>query len=147
MHRNQRPSDMIPISQPPTRKRHDRSKHIWWCTQQLTLRSRIAHSLFEDHGEEIRVRVPGKSGRHEIERPEVETPVFKVVQDAASVNLIFFCIAAVVIDAVDHELLFFWSEEFAGFGGEIYDYEPADSADEDCYGAFDYEDPWASVSA
>ena len=69
------------------------------------------------------------------------------MEDAARVYLVFFGVAAVVVDAVDHEFLFFGREEFASFGGEIDDYEPADGADEDGYGTFDYEDPWDSVNA
>lgn len=64
-----------------------------------------------------------------------------MVEDTGEGHGVFFRIAAVVVDAVDNELLLFGLQELVCFCGEVDDNEPSEEADSAGYGAFDDEDP------
>ena len=63
-----------------------------------------------------------------------------MVQHEFEGKLIWLSVAAVSVYAFYGDEALTVVEEF-GFGWEIDDDEPAEGAEDDCYGAFDYEYP------
>lgn len=143
MHSDQRATNMILVAQPPGHKRHDGSEDIRRRAEELALGGGEAHAVLEDDGQEVRVRVTRQGRGHEVERPDIETPILQVVQDPREVDLVLLGVAAVKVDPVDDKGLLLGSQEVLGrgFGREVDDDEPAQDAHGECDDAFDYEDP------
>lgn len=104
MYNDHRPSDLVSIRQPAGDVGDDGGQDIRRSTEKLTLLPRVPHPR-QDNRLEVAVSVSGECRRQEIERPAIELPVLKMMQDLGCSQWILFCIATVMVDPIDHKLL------------------------------------------
>jgi hypothetical protein len=123
--RDDRSSNVIFVSQPAGAKCHDGGENVRRGAEKLALCCCIAHAISEDNRKEVGIGIAGQCRGHQVEPPEIELPVFEVMEDYGEGDWIFIRISAVGVDTVDNECLLFRIQEFVGFGGEVYDDEPS----------------------